>query len=245
MSRTESRKTGSRTVLMWVGVFLLAAFVFRVASSHNATEHHLHRPQALGQPAAEPSDPAVIARLQERRSSRQPQQPAAGPNGWVKCAPTALKFPGGCPTFSIWVCGDDGKTYPNGCLACREGGGATSFKAGPCERPTPAGDSSLSKACADPRPESCTRQFHPVCGDDGTRYANSCTACANPLVARYTEGSCPTVECTESQRAAEMCTFDYTPVCGSDARTYANVCMACKSASVSTYVHGECLSAFA
>jgi hypothetical protein len=41
-------------------------------------------------------------------------------------------------------------------------------------------------ACADPRPQMCTRDYRPTCGvrRDGTRrtYGNACTACADPEV---------------------------------------------------------------
>ncbi len=48
--------------------------------------------------------------------------------------------------------------------------------------------------CTDPRPQICTMDYRPVCGEDsnGTRktYANGCTACSNPAVTSYTDGPC-------------------------------------------------------
>lgn len=48
--------------------------------------------------------------------------------------------------------------------------------------------------CADPRPQACTMDYRPVCGEDsdGTRktYANGCTACSNSAVFSYTDGPC-------------------------------------------------------
>lgn len=50
-------------------------------------------------------------------------------------------------------------------------------------------------ACADPRPQMCTRDFRPTCGvrRDGSRrtYGNACTACADPEVVTQGAGPCP------------------------------------------------------
>lgn len=49
--------------------------------------------------------------------------------------------------------------------------------------------------CADPRPQMCTREFRPACGQrrDGSRrtYANACTACSDPDVTSQAAGACP------------------------------------------------------
>ena len=64
---------------------------------------------------------------------------------------------------------------------------------------------SLKLACSEPRPEACTQEFNPVCAerDNGVRcvttpcpsiewetYSNGCTACSDPLVFAYYQGSC-------------------------------------------------------
>jgi tetratricopeptide (TPR) repeat protein len=50
-------------------------------------------------------------------------------------------------------------------------------------------------ACADPRPQTCTRDYRPACGvhRDGSRktYGNACTACSNPDVVSQAAGACP------------------------------------------------------
>ena len=69
-------------------------------------------------------------------------------------------------------------------------------------------DNALYKACHDPRPQICTREYRPVCGtrDTGVRcvttpcasheyktYGNACTACADPKVIEYRHGACTSI----------------------------------------------------
>lgn len=48
--------------------------------------------------------------------------------------------------------------------------------------------------CTDPRPQICTREYRPVCGqrDDASlkTYGNACTACGDPEVMGYRIGPC-------------------------------------------------------
>jgi hypothetical protein len=48
--------------------------------------------------------------------------------------------------------------------------------------------------CTDPRPEACTMDYRPVCGerDDYSykTYSNGCNACSDPEVVGYVEGEC-------------------------------------------------------
>jgi len=50
-------------------------------------------------------------------------------------------------------------------------------------------------ACADPRPQMCTREYRPACGlrRDGSRrtYGNACTACSDSDVVSQAAGACP------------------------------------------------------
>jgi len=49
--------------------------------------------------------------------------------------------------------------------------------------------------CADPRPQMCTKDYRPACGQlrDGSRktYSNACTACTDPQVVTQGAGACP------------------------------------------------------
>lgn len=85
-----------------------------------------------------------------------------------------------CPTTYDPVCGCNGVTYRNSCLA--EASGIRMYTPGSCE-----------SACIDPTEidtdATCTTEYDPVCGCNGVTYTNPCRAEAAGLVT-YTYGAC-------------------------------------------------------
>lgn len=49
--------------------------------------------------------------------------------------------------------------------------------------------------CTDPRPDMCTMDYNPVCGQDSDgvnkTYSNACGACSDRSVVGYFQGECP------------------------------------------------------
>ncbi|MBN1687654.1 MAG: hypothetical protein JW893_00990 [Candidatus Omnitrophica bacterium] len=77
------------------------------------------------------------------------------------------------------VCGVDGVTYSNRCMAgqmaiAHEGECGQSYECTPEEKAAKA----------------CTLEWRPVCGNNGRTYGNSCQACASGEVDEWTQGEC-------------------------------------------------------
>lgn len=56
-------------------------------------------------------------------------------------------------------------------------------------------------ACKEPRPEDCTMQYDPVCGDlaeGGSKtYSNACVGCSDRRVTGYRPGACDSADAAE------------------------------------------------
>lgn len=136
-----------------------------------------------------------------------------------------------CTTEYDPVCGCDGFTYSNVCVATESG--VRCYYMGECS------DAPCIYICNPNSIIFCTAEYDPVCGCNNVTYGNSCEAEVDGIFT-YIDGECSSNSCVDlSIITGDPCTEEYDPVCGCDGYTYSNPCYA-KESGVLFYTSGEC-----
>ena len=104
------------------------------------------------------------------------------PPVWLNCTEEEKKAEI-CTLDYTPVCGDNGKTYGNKCMACSSGE-ITAWTAGECA------DVWTPCTTEQKQNQACTREYVPVCGDNGKTYGNKCSACSSGEITAWTFGEC-------------------------------------------------------
>lgn len=150
-----------------------------------------------------------------------------------------------CDTTYDPVCGCNGITYDNACIA--EARGVTTYTSGVCTGKNACYDPSAVinssavtvNATTGVLTYICAADNTPVCGCDGVTYENACVAEASGITT-FGDGNC--TGCVDPAQVDPLapCPTTYDPVCGCNGVTYLNDCEATKAGVLSTTA-GPCL----
>lgn len=154
----------------------------------------------------------------------------------VDCIDPNLIDPDGFCTMEYNpVCGCNGITYSNPCLA-EITGGVTSYTFGECIQ----GGGCIDQSQIDVN-VLCPEVWSPVCGCDGITYSSECVAYYYAGVTSFTNGEC-IGDCIDPNQIDinVLCPDVWSPVCGCDGITYSNECAAYYYGGVTDFTVGEC-----